>query len=66
MPVSFVFPMLLRLVLELSVFVVMLTVCVLYVSLRSSVTHNICGGGVFMCNIVLSICRCSLVLYSAR
>ena len=42
----------------------MLGMCVLYVSFGSSVTHNIFGY-VFMGSLVLSICRCKLVLYSA-
>ena len=42
------------------VFVAMLVVCVLYVSLGSSVTPNIC-----VCSwiVFLSICRCSFVYY---
>ena len=39
----------------------MLTMCVLYVSLESRVTPNICVC-VFMGSVLLSICRCSLVL----
>ena len=42
----------------------MLTMCVLYVSLGSSVTPNIFWC-VFMGSVVFYICRCSMVLYSA-
>ena len=48
---------------DLCAFVAVLDVCVLYVSLRSSVIPQIFGC-VFMGNVVLSICRCSLVLHS--
>ena len=37
----------------------------MYVSLWSSVTPNMFGY-VFMCSVVLFICRCKLVLYPAE
>ena len=39
----------------------MLAVCLLYVSLWSIIFVCV----MFMCSVMLSICRCSLVLYSA-
>ena len=45
-------------------FVSMLTECMFYISLGSIVTPNIFGC-VTIGSVVLSICRCSLVLYSS-
>ena len=62
-------PMILRLMFyDLCAFVLMLAVYVLYISLGSSVTPILIffwggGGWVFMGSVVLSLCRCSLVLF---
>ena len=48
---------------ELCVFVVMLTVCVVYASFGSSMIPNIVGC-VFMRSVVLFISICRLVLYA--
>ena len=48
----------------LRAFVVVLSMCLLYVSLGSRVSLNMCGL-MFMGSVVLSICSASCVLYSA-
>ena len=49
-------------IIVLSAFVVVISMCMLYVSLGSRVSHSIFG---LMGSVMLSICRPSCVLYSA-
>ena len=67
--VSFCFPYVvdvsaLSICIVLRAFVVVISMCLLYVGLGSRVSPSICGL-MFMGTVVLSICRSSCVLYSA-
>ena len=67
--VSFCFPHVvdvsaLSICIVLRAFVVLISMCLLYVSLGSRVSHSILGL-MFMVSVMLSICSSSCVLYSA-